>query len=167
MAKVQIGGQMPPLPNSDDMAERYGIEANHRPAAALSCSRVWRATRSRHAALDRLKLRAHCQGCLHLYFAPIGLAVFVDHLFGVTIPGASINPARSFGPALVAWDWGGTGYTGSVPASAPPWRAWVTGSRFLATSRKWSPNKPESPATVGGLFRARPIRLFPFLPFLR
>ena len=106
MAKVQIGGQMPPLPNSDDMAERYGIEANHRPAAALSCSRVWRATRSRHAALDRLKLRAHCQGRLHLYFAPIGLAVFVDHLFGVTIPGASINPARSFGPALVAWDWG-------------------------------------------------------------
>ncbi len=42
------------------------------------------------------------------YLAPIaiGLAVFVDHLFGVTITGASMNPARSFGPALVAWDWG-------------------------------------------------------------
>ncbi len=42
------------------------------------------------------------------YLAPIaiGLAVFVDHLLGVTITGASMNPARSFGPALVAWDWG-------------------------------------------------------------
>ncbi|NQU62510.1 MAG: aquaporin [Rhodospirillales bacterium] len=36
----------------------------------------------------------------------IGLAFFIDHLFGVTVTGAGINPARSFGPALVAWEWG-------------------------------------------------------------
>ena len=35
----------------------------------------------------------------------IGMTVLVDHLVGVPITGASINPARSFGPALVSGAW--------------------------------------------------------------
>jgi len=35
----------------------------------------------------------------------IGLAVFVDILVGGGFTGAAMNPARAFGPALVAWDW--------------------------------------------------------------
>jgi aquaporin TIP len=35
----------------------------------------------------------------------IGFAVLVDHMVGVPLTGASMNPARSFGPALVADAW--------------------------------------------------------------
>jgi aquaporin TIP len=35
----------------------------------------------------------------------IGLAVLIDHFVGVRLTGASMNPARSFGPALVAGEW--------------------------------------------------------------
>jgi len=35
----------------------------------------------------------------------IGLAVLIDHFVGVPLTGASMNPARSFGPALVANSW--------------------------------------------------------------
>ena len=36
---------------------------------------------------------------------PIGLAVFMAHVICIPITGCSINPTRSFGPALVSGNW--------------------------------------------------------------
>ena len=45
------------------------------------------------------------RGLSHLAPVAIGLIVLVDHFMGVPLTGASMNPARSFGPALAAGEW--------------------------------------------------------------
>ena len=45
------------------------------------------------------------KGPSHLAPVAIGLIVLVDHFMGVPLTGASMNPARSFGPALAAGEW--------------------------------------------------------------
>ena len=45
------------------------------------------------------------RGLVRLAPIAIGLAVLVDHFVGVPLTGASMNPARSFGPALVSGTW--------------------------------------------------------------
>ena len=54
---------------------------------------------------------------------PIGLAVFMAHVVCIPVTGCSINPTRSFGPAVVSgvwqdhWIWWVAPITGSLMAS--------------------------------------------------
>ncbi len=45
------------------------------------------------------------KGLTHLAPLAIGFAVLVDHLVGVPLTGASMNPARTFGPAWASGNW--------------------------------------------------------------
>ncbi len=63
------------------------------------------------------------KGMSNLAPIAIGMAVLVDHFVGIPLTGASMNPARTFGPALVAnhWDhhyvyWIGPLFGGAVAA---------------------------------------------------
>ena len=47
------------------------------------------------------------KGLSHIAPVAIGLVVLVDHLIAVPLTGASMNPARSLGPALVANEFSG------------------------------------------------------------
>lgn len=69
----------------------------------------------------------------HLAPLAIGFAVLVDHLLGVPITGASMNPARSFGPALLAGAW------------ANHWLYWLgplAGALLAALFHRWLSRRP-------------------------
>ncbi len=47
----------------------------------------------------------HKKAAVGLYGFAIGGMIFLDHIVGVPLTGASMNPARTFGPALVSGYW--------------------------------------------------------------
>lgn len=70
----------------------------------------------------------------HLAPVAIGLAVLVDHLLGVPLTGASMNPARSFGPALVAGVWANHWIYWIGPALGALLAVWIY--QWLSRSRE-------------------------------
>jgi glycerol uptake facilitator-like aquaporin len=69
----------------------------------------------------------------------IGLTVLVDHLLAVPITGASMNPARSFGPALVADQW------------ANHWIYWLAPLLMRCPRRTCVPIRVHQQAPLGSL----------------
>jgi len=67
----------------------------------------------------------------------VGLTVGFCALMGGPLTGASMNPARSFGPALVGWTWG---------AHWIYWTAPITGMVGAARLYEYLRNAPRSPA---------------------
>ena len=67
----------------------------------------------------------------HLAPFAIGVTVLVDHLIGVPITGAGMNPARSFGPALIAGAWANHWIYWVGPLIGGGLAAWVYQSLFL------------------------------------
>ena len=80
----------------------------------------------------------------------IGLAVFVAHIFLVPITGCSINPTRSFGPALVAgkwdnhWVWWVAPLCGALMAAI----LWLLAKVVLAPSDDETSTKTSQPMTT-------------------
>jgi MIP family channel proteins len=78
---------------------------------------------------------------------PIGLVLVFDILVGGQLTGASMNPARSFGPALVAWKWTDFWVYVAGPLSGAIIAAAVYAVAFLR-SREVSAPRSETP--IGG-----------------
>lgn len=71
------------------------------------------------------------KGLGHLAPVAIGMTVLVDHLFGVPVTGASMNPARSFGPALVGGVWDNHWIFWVGPLVGGALAAWVYENVFM------------------------------------
>ncbi len=71
----------------------------------------------------------------HLAPLAIGFTILVDHLAGVPITGAGMNPARTFGPALVAGAWDNHWIYWIGPLVGAALAAWIYEFVFLRSEK--------------------------------